>query len=221
MQAHIINQYGDYDNEIRVFPAVVDYDEEENCFANDDQIYVNHSKNLKESVKVTITTYLEGCLKIKGSWDDWKLELPMIKKYNQAVNKHENTVYIKLDPGVYQYKFYNMDTKEWIHDKTRSKIDDKFGGKNNIINVFGKTKKKQESIESYKILIWSEIEIDGLNFSAVQGHSISSISESIFIFGGFFHGRFLDSLYILNLSNLEVIQPPTKGTIPEPRAYHS
>ena len=48
------------------------------------------------------------------------------------------------------------------------------------------------------------------------------IGDTIYIFGGFYHNNFLETLYALNIDTLEVISVETRGkTTPDRRAYHS
>jgi len=47
------------------------------------------------------------------------------------------------------------------------------------------------------------------------------IADTIFIFGGFYHNNFLETLYALNIGTLEVMSLETKGKyVPDRRAYH-
>lgn len=41
--------------------------------------------------------------------------------------------------------------------------------------------------------------MDGLNFGAIQGHSLNCIRNQIYVFGGFYHGRFLNTIYAIDL----------------------
>jgi len=70
-------------------------------------------------------------------------------------------------------------------------------------------------------LYWNQIDCPELNFAAIQGHSMDLIADTIFIFGGFYHNNFLETLYGLNISTLEVMSLETKGKhMPDRRAYH-
>ena len=70
-------------------------------------------------------------------------------------------------------------------------------------------------------MYWNQIDCPDLNFAAIQGHSMDLIAETIFIFGGFYHNNFLETLYALNIGTLEVMPLETKGKyMPDRRAYH-
>lgn len=48
------------------------------------------------------------------------------------------------------------------------------------------------------------------------------IGDTIYIFGGFYHNNFLETVYGINIDTLEVLSLETRGkTTPDRRAYHS
>ena len=57
--------------------------------------------------------------------------------------------------------------------------------------------------------------------TAIQGHSMTYIANKIYIFGGFYHGRYLNSLYCVDLEEQEVLVIEPDGPIPENKAYHA
>jgi hypothetical protein len=107
-------------------------------------------------------------------------------------------------------------------------INDGQGGLNNIIMVSKRRVDKQakssnngdEELKTLNIR-WRTVEIEELNFAAIQGHSMNFVADDIYIFGGFYHGKFCDVLYCLRIDDLEVRGIDTKGKAPEPRAFHS
>ena len=75
-------------------------------------------------------------------------------------------------------------------------------------------------------LNWSIIKEDGLNFTAIQGHTMNMIGNLIYVFGGLYHNKFSNTMYIIDIEEAEVfifikvynIIPA--GFIPDNRAYH-
>ena len=41
--------------------------------------------------------------------------------------------------------------------------------------------------------------MDGLNFVAIQGQTLTCIGNQIYIFGGFYHGKFLNTTYAIDI----------------------
>lgn len=227
---HSENAFGVIDNLIEVVPAISEYsylpseiDQELDCEP------INFAMDSSKAVIVKIATTIEGPLKIKGSWDNWKSEIKMNSKFYQALNCTENVVFLLLNQGNYEYKFVVHDT-HYQHDPNKFSKSDNFGGFNNYIKVLEKqsvdltfafnNKKKIQTLDVLN-LKWTKIDVEELNFSAIQGHSINLFKDEFFIFGGFHHGKFLDTLRCVNAANLQIEQPCTTGKSPEARAYHN
>ena len=102
-------------------------------------------------------------------------------------------------------------------DQTLMRTDDGFGGFNNVIKV---REKEEETLWSPENLEWSMRKEDGLNFTAIQGHTMEMRGQHIYIFGGFFHGRFLNTMYKIDMEESEVYSIVSQGLTPENRAYH-
>jgi hypothetical protein len=217
------NSLGIIDNVIEVVPAMIEYSNlSENEIGTTDTKPKNFSCNKNNPVFVKIATRLEGNLKLKGSWDNWQSETKMVWTFYQALNCYENVAFLLLDPGSYEYKF-RVEGKGYIHDSNKFNKSDNFGGFNNFIKVLPRPENlNEENKELFNVsnLKWLKIEVEELNFSPIQGHSINLFRDDFFIFGGFHHGKFLDTLKCINTTSLQVEQPFTTGKCPEARAYH-
>lgn len=142
------NIYGTQDNILQVFPAIYEVSKDESDIENT-QI-VNFSN---DGVRIKIKTELSGkLLAIKGSWDNWE-SITELKR---------NKAYLRLYPGVYQFKF--ICDGNWMIDQSLMRCDDGFGGYNNIIKVKEKNNKPQWKPEG---LQWIRRKEDGLNFTAI------------------------------------------------------
>jgi len=219
---HAKDPNGFDDNVIEVVPAIMEHSLRfDDIKLELDETPIDFTKNNQIAILVKITTTIEGLVKIKGSWDNWASLHPMKKKYYQVLNHDENVIYLLLNPGFYEYKYFINDSY-FMHDSNKLSRSDNFGGFNNYLKVID----KQPSDVSFGLpfnieeLTWSKIDVDELNFSAIEGHTINLIGEEFYIFGGFYHGKFLDILRCVSKDNLQIEQPYTTGRIPEPRAYH-
>ena len=217
------NSLGIIDNLIEVVPAMIEYSS-----LSDDEVEATHTKpknfsrDKEKAVFVKIATRMEGNLKLKGSWDNWQSEIKMVWTFYQALNCYENVAFLLLDPGNYEYKF-RVEGKGYIHDLNKFNKADNYGGFNNFIKVLARPENLgEENKELFNVnsLKWTKIEVEELNFSAIQGHSINLFGDEFFIFGGFHHGKFLDTLRCINTTTLQVEQPYTTGKFPEARAHH-
>lgn len=208
------------DNIIEVVPAVMEYSVRyEDMKQELEEIPLNFAKCEKTAVVVKLAIVMEGSLKIKGNWDNWADLIPMKKKFSQALNLYENYIYLLLDPGSYEYK-YLVNNTDYRHDSSKLSRSDNFGGFNNFFKVLEKHNCNFGLNFEVEKLTWKKIDVEELNFSAIQGHSINVIGDDIYIFGGFYHGKFLDTLRCVSKDNLQIEQPYTTGRTPEPRAYH-
>lgn len=212
---------GNDDNIIEVVPAIMEHSIKYDDIKQElDEIPINFAKNQKNAIFVKITTSMEGPLKIKGSWDDWTSLYPMKSKYYQALNKPENVINFLLNPGIYEYKYF-VNNSQLIHDSNQLSRPDNYGGFNNYFKVIEKhLDTNPEGRFTPEKVNWDKIDVEELNFSPIQGHSISLIGEEFYIFGGFYRQKFIDTLRCVNKENLQIEQPYTTGRMPEPRAYH-
>lgn len=207
------------DNIIEVVPAIMEHSLRFDDIKQElDDTPLNFANPERTSVLVRITTTMEGSLKIKGNWDNWASLHPMKSKFYQALNVNESVIYLVLNPGIYEYKFFVNDTY-YLHDSNKLSHSDNFGGFNNYFKVLDKQAPDAKMI-NVEELIWNKIDVEELNFSPIQGHSINLIGDEFYIFGGFYHGKFLDTLRCVSKDNLQIEQPYTTGRTPEPRAYH-
>lgn len=211
------------DNIIEVVPANLEHSLKYDDIKQElDETPINLTKSEKKAIFVKITTNLnlQGSLKIKGSWDDWQSLYPMKLKFSQALNQHEHVICFLLNPGIYEYKYFINDLY-YMHDFNKLARNDNFGGFNNYIKVIEKHSESGIGAKFYaNELIWCKVDVDELNFSAIQGHSMNLIGEDFYIFGGFYRQKFIDTLRCVNKDNLQIEQPYTTGRSPEPRAYH-
>jgi len=219
---HSKDPLGFEDNNIEVVPAIMEHSLRFDDIKQElDESPLSFANNEQTAVFVKITTTLEGTLKIKGSWDNWASLHPMKSKFYQALNLNESVSYLVLNPGIYEYKFFVNDTF-YMNDSNKLSRSDNFGGFNNYFKVLDKQVPDASLAKMLNVeeLTWSKIDVEELNFSAIQGHTINLIGEEFYIFGGFYHGKFLDTLRCVSKDNCQIEQPYTTGRIPEPRAYH-
>ena len=219
---HSKDPLGFDDNILEVVPAIMEHSLRYDDIKQElDELPISFTKNEKTAVLVKITTIIEGSLKIKGNWDNWASLYPMKSKFYQALNLNENVIYLLLDPGIYEYKYFINDSY-YQHDTNKLSRSDNFGGFNNYFKVLDKRAPDENLDAAFNLqeLTWNKIDVEELNFSAIQGHTINMIGDEFYIFGGFYHGKFLDTLRCVCKDNLQIEQPYTTGRTPEARAYH-
>lgn len=222
----ITNSYGSINNIIEVFPAshetLTEHDSEDNEIIRFPSMRDNESLTT-----VKILTQMKGSsVLLRGSWDNWTSIIKMRSKIKIPFDYSEFVAYLKLASGKYEYKF--IVDGAWQHEASKMTTSDGCGGLNNVIMVSKRGVEKEnkgnrnaEGDLNVLNIRWRTVEIEELNFAAIQGHSMNFVADDIYIFGGFYHGKFCDVLYCLRIDDLEVRGIDTKGKAPEARAFHS
>ena len=214
---------GGYNNILEVLPVKtddaddLDLDEYTVCIQT-------NLKNFSSNHRIVKIKYLNDVkwVSIKGSWDDWKKEIPLKKVKDPFTGNNEFYVNLKIIPGSYIYKLL-IDGK-WTVDPLEKTIIGSDGYENNLLVVKATVllnSPKPISFEDSTLIQWKLNQIDsGIISYTFQGHSMDAVAENIYIFGGITNGQFTNSMFILDTNTMEISCADQVGNIPTPRAFH-
>ena len=204
----IKSQNGSINNAVRIYPY---YAEQHLLYQIIPNIPCYFPEQPFPAIKLTVQSPSPK-LVLKGSWDNWKNEFPMMPYHNFVKESDEMITLMKLSPGIYQYKYFNDPTG--FYDKTHHWVYNEFGGVNNLIVV---NKMPGVPVMQNSKAFWEKVQIS-LN-SDVRGHSMNAIGDDLYFFGGKSKHEFQNRMWIIN-SDFGVYMTAGAGTIPEGRYNH-
>ncbi len=106
--------------------------------SSEDEKFTNLSEKIKKTSEKTIQRKIETTLNsqsiiLKGSWDNWKGEYKMKKRFNALKNTYVYSATINLpDYNRYFFKFI-VDGGNWTHDPNKPYLINKFGTYDNYL----------------------------------------------------------------------------------------
>ena len=217
---------GGKNNVLEVKPA--HFSEEEDSDQEEYLVFIGNMKESKPQYKVKKIAYEFPAVwaSIKGSWDNWTEEIALKRVKNNFTGFFEFYVTIKIAPGNYQFKF--LVDGNWVTSTSYPIVDTADNYQNNLLTVPAYSTlacSKPKNLEEKIYLNWRREESKwtecGTIHHTLQGHSISVICDTVYLFGGLANGKFTNTLYTYDpkTNEFSVIEDQS-GDIPEPRAFH-
>lgn len=222
-----MNNDGDgLNNIIEVSPAHFSDDEE-----SDIEEYLVCIKNSKEAkpqykVKKIIYNLPANWVSIKGSWDGWHEEIALKRFKNNFNGFSEFYVTMKISPGSYQFKFIADGSWVTSSDYPTIAVDEKI--ENNVLLVPANSTlscAKPTNLEEKTYLNWRREESKWADCGSIhhtlQGHTMSVICDTVYIFGGMASSKFVNTMYTYDYNTNEFsLVEDQGGDVPDPRAFH-
>ncbi|EGR34137.1 kelch motif family protein, putative, partial [Ichthyophthirius multifiliis] len=213
-ECHVVyDTNGLQNNTLEIVPKQIVHDETDESEEDDQKISIQDQKYWKN---IKISTQLKAIdIKLIGSWDNWQKEIAMEKEYNLHSKQYESIAKVKLQPGRYEFKF--LCDGYFQHDPEKKYIKNEFGTNNNIIFV-------EQNTVDYTKFAWKTHQFSHSSWEKVtgyiQGHSMNKVGNYIYIFGGH-RGKYLDTMWQMDINTLEIEIVDVKDFVPEERAYHN
>ncbi|CAD8136634.1 unnamed protein product [Paramecium pentaurelia] len=193
-QEIVHDNHGSYNNMIQVLPK---------------RAYQIFESNAKPLIRL-----FEVADEVIGSWDNWSQPIKLQKRYNQFKLCDEYYTYIDLQEGRYEFIFKRG--SQYFHDSCQPTIENSFGKKNNIMVVLINKTESQEL--DFNNVYWTKHDLLYHTFDHIYGHTMTSIGNSFYIFGG---APSRNEMYKLTFGDHQLNLEETEGEIPRPRAYHN
>ncbi|KAM3130722.1 hypothetical protein pb186bvf_017136 [Paramecium bursaria] len=153
-----------------------------------------------------------------GSWDDWVKPIKLIRQFNYYLDREESIAYLDLKPGRYEFAFKKGNN--YFHDPNWPTVPNRFGYFNNVI-IVAMNIQIQQSLD-YENVYWEKYNLLHPKFDHLYGHTMTSIGNCFYIFGGMLNMVHTNDIYKLTFQehSLNKVEEP-QGVPPTERSFHN